>query len=835
MRQITGWMTARRKRRAQFRRLVLSAGFGLLIFAQGLPAQEAVPNAGGVDLAATSLARYVPRRGLAFYLEFDGLDAHAADWHASAAYKLLVDTKLGSLVEDLGVQALDLLQASLPADRRTKGADLVEALKSIARRGFVMAAARADAAGSKVVVVLRGGDRPEVRRLIESLASATNRDGAIQQPAPTDRRARPPQPLTKELVWWVEQGDLVLAGKSVADQIMAVIDRKEPSALDHPFRAELKKPDGEVRPVATGFVDMAALAPFSPDAIELGLDGVQRVDLRWGFQDRALTTVVRVLAPGPRRGLLTLLDQRPFGKDSLPPLPANITSFAVLSIDVARAYDQLAKLATPPTSAAGGGPAARADSGFPPGKEVFAQLGATISFYAQAPERPDTETVAAMIVEQIGGWTVSAPVRDEAAVAKAIDPLIAMVSQTLKRQLRLAQNRGLIAPVWSIDVQPTAEPRGYTLGYINSQPVVLAKLRPTVAVSHGKLVLAGSPVAAERALAGGHWQPAGEFVPVVNRLPAEMIYLSLQDPRIFTPIALNAVPILVRQINAEAAVRERQAGQAAAEPPVRLEPEMIPAADALNRLLFPSSTALVVDRQGASLIHREAFPSLTSPASAGVIVALCLPAIQSAREAARRSQCVNNLKMIALAMHNFHSSNNAFPRPAITDGKGKPLLSWRVAILPFIDQQALYNKFKLDEPWDSPHNKELLKEMPTTYLCPTRGNADPTTTTYRLPAGNGALFDRDQDIGVANITDGTSNTIMVVECETAVPWTKPEDIAFDPAAAPSLLGAGSPHPGGFNVSFADGAVRFISNKIDLKTFRALITRAAGEVINAGAF
>ena len=101
--------------------------------------------------------------------------------------------------------------------------------------------------------------------------------------------------------------------------------------------------------------------------------------------------------------------------------------------------------------------------------------------------------------------------------------------------------------------------------------------------------------------------------------------------------------------------------------------------------------------------------------------------------------------------------------------------------------------------------------------------------------GNGALFEQGPDIGVANVTDGTSNTIMVVECETAVPWTKPEDIAFDPAAPPSLLGAGSPHPGGFNVSFADGTVRFISNRIDLKTFRALITRAAGEVINAGAF
>ena len=83
--------------------------------------------------ARCRLARYVPRRGLVFYLEFDGVDAHAAGWHESAAYKLLVDTKLGALLEDLGVQTLDLVQASLPADRRAKGLDLVDVLKRVAR------------------------------------------------------------------------------------------------------------------------------------------------------------------------------------------------------------------------------------------------------------------------------------------------------------------------------------------------------------------------------------------------------------------------------------------------------------------------------------------------------------------------------------------------------------------------------------------------------------------------------------------------------------------------------------------------------------------------------
>jgi prepilin-type processing-associated H-X9-DG protein len=314
-----------------------------------------------------------------------------------------------------------------------------------------------------------------------------------------------------------------------------------------------------------------------------------------------------------------------------------------------------------------------------------------------------------------------------------------------------------------------------------------------------------------------------------------MVYLGLIDPRASTAIFTKALPILIRQLNAEFALAQRRMGKAPRDVFLRLDPDTIPDAGELDRLLFPSLTTLTVDRQGAMLTHREAIPTLTSPATGAVLAALVAPAVQSSLEAARRVQCVNNLKQIALAMHNYHASNNAFPRPAYLDQKAKPLLSWRVAILPFIEQQELYDKFKQDEPWDSPHNKALLKEMPPIYRCPIRTNALPYTTNYRVFVGKGALFEKDQGIGVGDVTDGTSNTIMIVEATEAVPWTKPEDLSFDPAAAPALHGAGSPHPGGFNVSMADGSVRFLKNTIDLNVLRALITRAGGEVVGRGAF
>ncbi len=263
---------------------------------------------------------------------------------------------------------------------------------------------------------------------------------------------------------------------------------------------------------------------------------------------------------------------------------------------------------------------------------------------------------------------------------------------------------------------------------------------------------------------------------------------------------------------------------------LRVDPNKLPRADELRRLLFPASMALVVDREGASLVFRDPIPTISSPAASGVLIGLLLPAVQSAREAARRAQCVNNLKQIALAMLNYESATLSFPRPAITDKAGKPLLSWRVAILPYIERAGLYEKFKLDEPWDSPHNLALLKEMPANYECPSHARGEPYTTTYRLISGKGALFENGRDVKIADVTDGLTGTLLAVEAAEAVPWTKPDDLSFDPAAAPSLLGTGSSHPGGFNAAFGDGSVRFFRNSIDPNVFRSLITRAGGEVV-----
>ena len=223
--------------------------------------------------------------------------------------------------------------------------------------------------------------------------------------------------------------------------------------------------------------------------------------------------------------------------------------------------------------------------------------------------------------------------------------------------------------------------------------------------------------------------------------------------------------------------------------------------------------------------------------AASLVDSITLPS----RQAATRSQCVNNEKQIGLAIHNYIAQYGSFP-PAFTHDKaGKPLLSWRVLILPYIEQDALYKEFHLDEAWDSDHNKPLIARMPPPYRCP--GESDDVAregkTRYLTPRGKATIFPGPEIIKLPDVTDGTTNTIMVVEAgdANAVFWTKPDDWQVDPDL--NTAGVFGSHTGvrgkGTDVGFADGSVRFLYETISPRVLRALLTRNGGEVISADDF
>jgi prepilin-type processing-associated H-X9-DG protein len=193
--------------------------------------------------------------------------------------------------------------------------------------------------------------------------------------------------------------------------------------------------------------------------------------------------------------------------------------------------------------------------------------------------------------------------------------------------------------------------------------------------------------------------------------------------------------------------------------------------------------------------------------------------------ASARSRSQNNLKQIGLALHNYHDVNNVFPAAAICDKKGKPLLSWRVAILPYIEQDNLYKQFHLDEPWDSEHNKKLAETIVKTYVLP-YGTSKAAHTNYRVFVGNGAVFDMVQGCKISSITDGTSNTLLVFEGAESTPWTKPDEIEFDPKK-PMLKHLRFEDNSVCNILMCDGSVRAVPSKLSENILRLLIQKDDG--------
>ena len=208
-------------------------------------------------------------------------------------------------------------------------------------------------------------------------------------------------------------------------------------------------------------------------------------------------------------------------------------------------------------------------------------------------------------------------------------------------------------------------------------------------------------------------------------------------------------------------------------------------------------------------------------------IALLLPAVQAAREAARRSASMNNLKQIGIALHNYHDVHNEFPPAVVTDANGQPLYSGRVLLLPFLEQGALYEQWDKSASWDSPQNMALSQQVIQTFhdpSSPTPVNAP--HTNYEFLTGQGAIFEQGVKHSMATITDGTSNTAAVMESkDNGMSWAAPGGYDINSGGLPP-----GNHPGGNLVLMADGSVKFISQSINPQVLRSITTRNGGEPV-----
>ena len=218
---------------------------------------------------------------------------------------------------------------------------------------------------------------------------------------------------------------------------------------------------------------------------------------------------------------------------------------------------------------------------------------------------------------------------------------------------------------------------------------------------------------------------------------------------------------------------------------------------------------------------------VVAPLDPETIVSVVAGQVREVRDAVAHTETVNNLKQIALALHNYLAKHDTFPPAFRSDSNQQPLLSWRVLILPFLEEQKLYEAFHLDEPWDSPHNRALIPRMPKEFASPFESSAliAEGKTVYLTPRGTATMFPGEQAIGLRDLIDGTSNTIMTLEADEASStiWTKPDDWdvtrGVPKQSRPLIVGLG------------DGSVRTFRKKLKPEVWQALTTRNAKDVFS----
>ena len=201
----------------------------LTIPCESARAQQDRTNPPSANVISDSLARYVPRQDLALYLEFQGLDLHAADWHRTAAYRLLSETRAGTLFEDLAIQAIEVYDETAPTASRVKGVDAVETVKRVARQGFVFAIFGNPRTRWNYVIVLRNGDRPEVKTTLRLLATRWAGEAEEKSAATAfEKGGRKLERLRSGQVYWAEKSDLVITDAAETDEILDVLDGRRP-------------------------------------------------------------------------------------------------------------------------------------------------------------------------------------------------------------------------------------------------------------------------------------------------------------------------------------------------------------------------------------------------------------------------------------------------------------------------------------------------------------------------------------------------------------------------------------------------------------------------------
>ncbi|MEW4487730.1 DUF1559 domain-containing protein [Thalassoglobus sp. JC818] len=766
----------------------------------------------------------------------------------TACYKAFFESGLMNKIEE----AFDSLPGSIPNEEQ-----IDEAIAHIEENGFSLGITVGPTMQPWGVVVVHDWAEGAsiLSQFIEMIPEADLDFQQVEQRGRSITMAMIPD-TPVELGWWEEQGHLMFAiGLDAIRSAIAVADGEQPNILENPLYEKYVTSDQDFTSTSLGWFDFEPLRemfgrmpiPLPNQQLTineileiLGLDNFDHAVANSGYKGEAMWSEQHVEISGEPSGLMKLLMQKPFTLQDLPPIPVGQTSLVAASFDLADAYDTAWMMIDKVAEIA---PPGEMDSFYEDYADLQQELGFEIrDLLAAIGNIHCLYSDANQGLFGLGG-----------AVLMSVNDAPQLRENLKKLADRAAiESRGKFS---TVDV----EKRGRTLTILRFHEAPF--LTPSFCIEDEWVAIGLVPQAVESFLMRldgdlPSWSPSAEQASALAEVPTEITSLSIIDPRDTYRLIMGFAPMLVGV--AELGIRESGAFDPDFQLPI--SPADIPPSETLLEALFPNVTVTTVNETGWQGYVRESMPGIpflgggnagTTVATSAVLVALLLPAVQQAREAARRTQSRNNLRQIGLGMHNYHDTHGGFPQGTIPneDLKVEERLSWLVSILPFVDQFGLYDDFDLESKWNSEENEFLVDIPIQVYVMPgEEGWQDGYgTTSYVGMAGVGedgpnlpvnspraGIFAYNRQTRIRDIHDGTSNTIAVGETTKAEPWAAGGQPTIRPLDRQPYInggnGFGSHFNGGAQFLFADGSVRFISENIDPDVMEALSTIRGGEVV-----
>ncbi|MFO1020228.1 MAG: DUF1559 domain-containing protein [Planctomycetales bacterium] len=732
------------------------------------------------------------------YYSCDGMQFHQAGWKKTAAYESLMESGLWDFAEKLLKQIGEKAKSEgADFDQLRKGIELVTA------NGLSAAVSLETMRDIPVPVPQALVVFHDAASLAPALSELFKKSGAeeIKPMTIAGRKVSlipvPDSPPGLAISWWVESEHLVFGlGINVPQNTITAIVKGAPNITSHPLWKEHRDPKPDFEVLSRAWIDLPQIraayenipvpVPNPSEKVTvkdfvtiLGLDTAGPFLFASGYKDRALWSESRFDLKGPRKGLLALIDQTPFTLADLPGIPAECSSFAAASFNPSKAYDtilglarQFAKFGHPQAidQVEGTIDAIPAILGFDPKKDLLDCFGNVHMGYVDPKHG----------IFGFGG-NIALQVKDPKQLQITFDQILdrvkAELAQVDEKQFQIV----------------TTEKQGRKITTFQ----VMAIFNPSLCIDKNWLTIALSPQGIESFVSRqegklSRWKPTEEEQAGLKLLPEKFTSLSITDPRVAYETLIGMAPMLLGAMKQAAA--EGNAGAF----PLDIAVADFPSAELVGKPLFPNITISTIDANGIRTTTRQSSPSIpllgnmNGAATVGVLTALLLPAVQQARTAARETQSKNNMKQIMLALHNFHDTYNSLPRGTIDNKDLKPeeRLSWLVSILPFMEQNAIYARIDQKQGWKAEVNKKSVSTLVPQYANPNRpgdvkvpgfaqadyaglaGLGEEQLTAEKITEKSG-VFGYNRTTRLADITDGTSNTIAITEISRtagAGPW-----------------------------------------------------------------